>query len=158
MAEPIVGRSRVIAALVAGGLFLAAWPALAGDIFGRWATEEEKSHVEIVACPDAPEQLCGTIVWLKEPNDEAGQPKTDKNNPDEALRDRPIIGLKLLNGFIAAQVPNAWEDGKIYNPEDGELYSCVMTLMEDGSLEVRGYVGIPLLGQSQIWTRVPQDS
>ncbi|MEQ9643704.1 MAG: DUF2147 domain-containing protein [Alphaproteobacteria bacterium] len=153
-----MGRSSLIAVLFAGAAALVAGPALAADILGRWATEEEKSHVEIVTCADAPEMLCGTIVWLREPNDDAGQPKTDRNNPDEALRGRPIIGLPLLSGFIAGQEPNVWEDGKIYNPEDGEVYSCVMTLMEDGSLVVRGYVGIPLLGESQVWTRVPRDS
>ena len=150
-----MGRSKAL--LTAFALALWTAPAAAADVLGTWATAEEKSHVEIVACPDAPEKLCGTIVWLKQPNDEAGVPKTDKNNPDEALRSRPIVGLPLLSGF-EPDITEAgrWTEGKIYNPEDGETYSCTMELLPDGRLEVRGYVGLPIFGKSQIWTPVGQ--
>jgi uncharacterized protein (DUF2147 family) len=166
MAAPTMGRFDMLAistrerirpatvALTAALAVLAVTGAASADgrgPLGRWITEGGKSHVEIARCG---EQLCGTIIWLKEPLDDGGQPKTDKNNKDEALRDRPILGLALLNGFGAEPVDGKWTDGKIYNPEDGETYSATMNLLDARRLKVRGYVGLPLFGKSQEWTRV----
>src|SRR5438445_7655159 len=58
---------------------------LAADPMGTWHTEEGKAIVRIAACGPA---LCGTIISLKEANDETGKPKTDKNNADASLRSR----------------------------------------------------------------------
>jgi uncharacterized protein (DUF2147 family) len=128
--------------------------ALANSFVGVWSTEEDKSRVEIKACADDEAKLCGTIIWLKEPLDDKGKPKTDKNNPEEQRRGRPILGLPLLSGFEKTDDPKVWGDGKIYNPEDGEVYSCTMELLSDGVLEVLGYIGIPLFGKTQEWQRV----
>ena len=123
----------------------------AEGVKGVWRTEGGKSHVKIDDCGD---KLCGKIVWLKEPLDDAGAPKTDHNNPDEGLRKRPIFGLPLLQGFSDGDEPNVWQGGTIYNPEDGETYKSVMTLLSADELKVRGYVGLPLFGKSQLWNRV----
>ncbi len=123
------------------------------NVLGLWATPEEKSHVKIDKCG---EKLCGSIVWLKEPMTKAGKPKIDTNNEDEKLQSRAILGLPLLNEFVKTDDPNVWEDGEIYNPEDGKLYSCVLTLEDDGRLKVRGYVGLPLFGKTQYWTKVKE--
>ncbi|HUN52804.1 MAG TPA: DUF2147 domain-containing protein [Candidatus Sulfotelmatobacter sp.] len=148
----------MMAVLVAG--LLAAWcrpaaPAAAADglsPLGVWATEGEKSHVKIEACGD---KLCGSVIWLKEPLDDKGREKTDQHNSDEALRARKIVGLAILSGFVPEKdEPGVWEDGKIYNPEDGKTYSCTLTVKDASTLRVRGYVGIALLGKTQIWKRV----
>ena len=119
---------------------------------GVWATEGEKSHVQIEACGDT---LCGSIIWLKEPLTDQGKEKTDINNPDPALRERKILGLALLSGFVPEKDdPNMWDQGKIYNPEDGKTYSCKLTIVDGKTMKVRGYVGMPLLGKTQVWTRV----
>lgn len=125
------------------------------DILGVWATENGKSHVDIQLCDDPlpDDQLCGKIIWLKDPTDDDGVPLVDKNNENPELATRPIIGLPLLSGFVKSDEAGVWEDGVIYNPEDGDTYKCTMTLMPDGTLKVRGYVGLPIFGKSQIWTR-----
>ena len=145
-------KAHAFAALL---LVAGAAPALAQEPgpVGRWLTEGGKSQVEIARCGD---RLCGRIVWLNEPLDEAGKPKTDKNNPAEAERSRPILGLQLLAGFIkSAEAADRWEDGTIYNPEDGKVYKCSLTLQDANTLRVRGYVGVPLFGKTQVWTRAP---
>jgi uncharacterized protein (DUF2147 family) len=119
-------------------------------IVGTWLTEGGRSHVRIAPCG---EKLCGNIVWLKEPNQPNGAAKVDAKNPDPAKRARPIVGLPILWDFVAAS-PTEWESGRIYNPEDGDTYRCIMQLQADGTLRVRGYVGVSLLGKTQIWTRV----
>ena len=142
-------------ALAAG---LAGWfapaAALAEGVAGVWSTKEDKSRVEIKACENDDGKLCGAIVWLREPLNEAGEPKLDKNNPQENLRKRPLLGLPLLTGFEKTDDPALWEEGEIYNPEDGEIYSSTLTLQSLDVLDVRGYVGIPLFGKSQEWKRV----
>jgi uncharacterized protein (DUF2147 family) len=144
---------RIAALAVFAGLIFpaAAW---AANVAGVWATAENKSHIEVTACADDESKLCGKIVWLKEPLNKDGEPKTDRNNPEENLRERPILGLPLLAAFEKTEDPTVWEEGKVYNPEDGEIYSCVMTLQANGTLGVRGYVGLPIFGKSQEWTRV----
>jgi len=129
-------------------------------VLGVWVTADGKARVEIVKHGDAYD---GDIVWLKEPlypaDDKTapGQAKVDRNNPDKTLQARPIIGLPLIQGFKYSG-DNVWTDGTIYDPDNGKLYSCKMTLMMDGSLRVRGYVGISLFGRTEIWTRPAPDA
>lgn len=127
---------------------------------GIWLTEGGRGKVRIAPCGEFPglrgasDDLCGAIVWLQEPDNAAGQPKTDRNNPEPALQDRPIVGLPILAGFKPAAEPGRWEGGRIYNPEDGETYKSTLALRNGGAqLEVRGYVGLPIFGKSQVWTR-----
>jgi uncharacterized protein (DUF2147 family) len=138
-----------------------AWADDGDAVVGQWLTAEGKARVEIVKHDGIYD---GRIVWLKEPvypaDDKggmAGKPKVDRENPDKALQDQPILGLPLIQDFKYAG-DNAWDDGHIYDPESGKLYSCKMTLMMDGSLKVRGYWGISLFGRTQIWTRPPADA
>lgn len=136
----------------------AAWADDGDAVLGQWLTADGKARIEVVKHG---ESYDGSIVWLKEPAYTAedkegvpGQPKVDLKNPDKALQGRPIIGLPLISGFKYAG-DNVWSDGHIYDPESGKLYSCKLTLMMDGSLKVRGYVGISLFGRTEIWTRPP---
>ena len=118
---------------------------------GVWATEEEKSHVEIYTCG---EQLCGRIIWLKEPLNEQGTEKLDINNQDPAMNDRPIVGLEIMTGFVESG-EGKWKKGHIYDPENGKLYKAKMEPKDPDTLKVRGFIGISLLGRTAIWTRVP---
>ena len=94
----------------------------------------------------------GKIVWLKEPT-ENGRPRTDKNNPQAAKQSVPLMGLVILRDFVYVVEDGEWTDGTIYDPKNGKTYSCTMTL-EDGRLNVRGYIGISLIGRTAVWTKV----
>jgi uncharacterized protein (DUF2147 family) len=122
----------------------------ADAVLGTWVTGTGKGHVEIYKQGN---QYFGKIVWLKEPNTDQGTPKVDKNNPDPKLRSQPILGLVNLRDFTYGG-DNEWEDGKVYDPEKGKDYSCQMTLTDPNTLEVRGYIGISLIGRTDTWTRV----
>jgi uncharacterized protein (DUF2147 family) len=68
-------------------------------------------------------------------------------------KDQPIIGMTIVKGL--KKNGDKYDGGNILDPENGKVYKCKMTLNENGNeLEVRGYIGISLLGRSQIWTRV----
>lgn len=128
----------------------------ADRILGLWATDKAEAHVEISRGEGG---YRGVIVWLKEPfysdDDEEmpGQSKVDRENPEPELRERDIVGLEIMHGFRYAG-DDRWVDGTIYDPENGKTYKCRITFTEDGTLEVRGYVGISLFGRTTEWTPV----
>ena len=95
------------------------------------------------------EKYFGKIVWLQSTVD--NKPMVDANNPDEKKRNQPIIGLIMLKSFEFDD--DEWDDGTIYDPENGKTYSCHLTLKDINTLRVRGYIGIPLFGRTEIWTR-----
>jgi uncharacterized protein (DUF2147 family) len=119
-------------------------------ILGFWVSEEGDARIEVTPCGD---KLCGTIVWLREPDDEDGKEKLDLENPDESLRDRKVLGLRILDGVAAT--PNkkgAWKGGRIYDPKTGKTYRCTLTVDDEGTMHLRGFIGISLLGRTSHWT------
>lgn len=119
-------------------------------IVGIWLTGEKSGHVEIFKKGD---KYYGKLAWIKEPTNADGSEKKDINNPKENLRSRPIKGLVILREF-SFEGQNVWEDGKIYDPQSGSDYSCKMTLKNNNTLEVRGYIGLSVFGRTDTWTRV----
>jgi uncharacterized protein (DUF2147 family) len=117
---------------------------------GVWLHDNSRIKVEIAPCGD---ELCGKLVWFKRPNDAEGLPLVDVLNPDPALRTRPLLGLEIVHGLRPAG-DGTWEDGTIYNPDDGETYSAWMSIQDDGRLRVRVYVFLSIFGETKIWTRV----
>ena len=80
----------------------------------------------------------------------------DAKNPDPALRSRPLLGLTVLQD-LRQTGEGIWEDGKIYNPDDGKEYQARMSIQEDGTLHVRAYVVLEVLGKTQVMTRVDHE-
>ena len=111
---------------------------------GDWMTSN-KSVVRVFACSD--NHLCARLVTIG-PKDE---PQVDANNPDAALRTRALCGLTIGTAFTPDGGGSA-KDGKIYDPESGKTYSAQMQASGD-ELKLRGFVGIALLGRTEIWHR-----
>jgi uncharacterized protein (DUF2147 family) len=139
------------AALLAAPAALAELPS--DPAHGYWLTENRKAIIRIAPCG---QDTCGQMVWMKNAVDRSGEPKRDTRNSDAAKRGRPICGLPLAGGLTKAG-EGAWRDGWVYNPKDGGTYSAEIRVLSRSELEVRGYVGVPVLGKSQIWTRVEDD-
>ncbi|MEJ2880051.1 DUF2147 domain-containing protein [Pedobacter sp. GR22-6] len=118
-------------------------------ILGKWVNSTGEAHIDISKRSD---KYFGKIVWLKEPKDAKGLVKTDLKNPDANLRSKPILGLEILKDFVFDE--DKWTDGKIYDPKSGKTYSCNMNLKSNGDLNMRGYIGVSLLGRSETWKKV----
>jgi uncharacterized protein (DUF2147 family) len=131
-----------------------------GTVMGTWLSESGVAQIRIGPCPDAASgPICGFVVNLINPRGPDGAPiapdaATDYRNENSALRTRKVIGMPLIWGFKQAGQPNTFEDGKVYNGEDGKTYSANISLQPDGKLRLRGFVGTPMFGKTQLWTRV----
>ena len=145
----VVAFAVLAAALPIGGL--SAQQEEEKAVVGLWAPPEQDSAFEIYPCEE--ERYCGKISMIKEPAMPDGSPKIDLYNEDPAQRGRPLLGMVFLSGF-RYEGNGSFQDGRIYNPRDGKLYRANMKLEDNNNrLRVRGYVGVPMLGQTQVWTR-----
>lgn len=122
----------------------------ADAIIGFWKTGDGKGIVQIYKQGDA---YFGKIVWLQEPNDpKTGKPKLDTKNDDPIAKTKPILGLVNLRDFKFIK-KDSWKEGKIYDPKTGNDYSSKITMIDMNTIEVRGYVGISLIGKTDTWKR-----
>jgi len=123
-----------------------------GDrLIGVWQPSSGKAKVKIEKIGT---KYYGKIVWLKEPNDPNTQkPKVDKNNPDESMRNVPLKGYRMLKDFVYAG-KEQWNEGTIYDPENGSTYSCEINMKDKNTLEIRGYIGVKALGRTDVWKRL----
>jgi uncharacterized protein (DUF2147 family) len=112
------------------------------DILGVWITEDRDAKIEIYK---KGEEFFGKIIWVQT----AGV--KDTKNPDASLRNQSLVGLNILTNF-KSDGTNKWSEGKIYDPNNGKTYSCNIKL-NNGKLDIRGYVGISLFGRTSTWTR-----
>ncbi len=122
------------------------WAINQENFIGLWKTKDGKSIIKIYKKQNG--EFAGKIVWLAEPLDEKGHPKSDSKNPDENLKKRPLLNLELLYGFYFKN--SELKDGKIYDPKSGKTYNCVIKT-KGSDLIIRGYIGISLFGRSETW-------
>ena len=120
---------------------------------GLWRTIDDETGKErsLVRITEANGVYDGKVekVLNRQPDDD----------PDDLCRicegwrkDQPIVGMQILWGF--RKDGDQYSGGEILDPENGKIYRAKMKLMRDGTrLEVRGFIGIPLLGRSQTWIR-----
>ena len=123
-----------------------------GDrLVGVWAPSNGKARVKVEKIGN---KYYGKIVWLREPIDPVTQlPKVDKNNPDASMQNVPLKGYRLLKDFIYSG-KNEWTEGTIYDPENGSTYSCLITMKDNNTLDIRGYIGLKALGRTDVWKRL----
>ena len=95
----------------------------ANDIIGKWLSQTGKAKIEVF---ESGNKYYGKIVWLKDPLNEEGTPKLDKNNPNPEKQKLKLIGLLLLRS-MEFDGHDTWHNGTIYDPENGKEYKCKIT-------------------------------
>ena len=145
----IPALGRVICGTVLFGAFSLSIADDIPPIEGTWLSGDGDGWIEISLTDDG---LSGVIAGSPNADDE--RPDMDEHNPDPALRDRPLTGLELFRNF-SYDGDGRWTDGTIYDPNSGKTYRCIITWVDEDTLKVRGYVGVPMLGRTETWTRVP---
>lgn len=132
-------------------LFLFGIFALAQSAVGTWKTIDdktgkEKSHVKIYETKSG--KLQADVVKILTKGKENAKCTECKGNN----KNKPIDGMTIMWGMEKSG--NEWIDGTILDPNSGKEYSCKMKLKDNNTLEVRGFLGISLLGRTQVWKRV----
>lgn len=115
---------------------------------GVWLEQDGEAHIEIAPCED---KLCGRIVWLRKPMDDAGRPQMDLNNPNPALRTRPILGM-LIMADLQPNDDNTYLEGRVYNSENGKIYDVFLT-PKGNTMDIEGCL-VRILCATQTWTRI----
>lgn len=121
--------------------------AQADPIEGVWYNEKMDAKIKIYKNNDG--KFYGQIIWLKEPL-KNGKAKLDEKNPKSDLQTQPIVGKIILKG--CEKDGNTYDDGTIYDPENGKTYDCTLKLKGD-VLNLRGYVGLSMFGRTTTWIR-----
>ena len=149
---PFMARFRIQLPLLI--FIFALMPALrsrAGDVasaVGLWKNEDATFEIF-----EDHGKLSGKVIALREPRTPTGQNLTDIHNPDPAKRERPIVGLVFMSGFTRKS-DKRWENGTIYDPKNGATYSCFIELDGRERIKVRGFIGISIVGRTDVWTRL----
>ncbi len=120
------------------------------SLVGFWVTPGGNWVVEITTCGSG---FCGQLVGLSR-NHQPNALRMDSHNPNPSKRNRPLCGLLLMGSFRpSADDAGKWDDGWVYDPQNGETYSGRMWLDGPDLLKVRGYILIPLFGRSETFRR-----
>lgn len=141
--------ASVLAAVAVSAFAQSATPA------GLWKTvddntKKEKSLVRIVETNGV---FSGKVEKIIDPD--APKDATCKDCSDDR-KDKPVVGMTIIRNVKASADDKAvFEGGDILDPNNGKVYRVKLKLVEGGSkLDVRGYIGAPILGRTQTWTRV----
>ncbi len=120
------------------------------DAVGVWLSENSKEKVRIFKRGD---KYYGKMIWMENEYDKEGNRLVDKHNPDPKLRGRPMVGIEFLIGF--KYVGNGWfTGGQVYDMDSGSTYSARIHLPNKNTAKLRGYIGIPLFGRTEVCTKV----
>lgn len=141
---------------------LAAVPVFAQSAspLGKWRTidDETKEPRAVVEIYEEDGKLYGRIVEILKARDEA--PRNDEGQIictacEGEKKNQPVEGLVIIEDM--ERDGSRWTGGRILDPENGKTYKARMELEEEDRLKVRGYIGIPALGRTQTWYRVPEE-
>ena len=118
------------------------------SIIGIWETIDDitgkaKSHVEIY---EKSGKIYGKVIKLL-----PGATVTTCNNCPAEKNGKSLIGMDILWEFRPYK--DYWSYGQVVDPKNGKIYSGNIWL-EGDNLKLRGYIGISLIGRSQIWHKV----
>jgi uncharacterized protein (DUF2147 family) len=116
----------------------------AAQVLGRWLTDPPDGIIEISVAADGSYQ--GKIVGGDSPE------RIDSKNPDQTKRSAPLLGQVILRD-LKYDGQGRWSGGTIYDPDSGHRYSAHLEFLEANKLKVRGYLGVSLLGRTQVWSR-----
>ncbi|KTD34019.1 DUF2147 domain-containing protein [Legionella israelensis] len=124
-------------------------PSVMASPAGNWTTIDDKTGKKraVVNVNVSGNSLSGTIVKVyPQPGDTGVCSKCPGH-----FKNKKIQGLRFLWGMKKAG-ENEWSGGKILDPKTGKIYRAKIT-QKGNKLYVRGYVGVSLLGRTQVWVR-----
>jgi len=145
-------KNLAVACLLAGAALTAA--AQATSPAGLWRTIDDSSKKDksLVRIVEANGVYTGKVEKIVDPD--SPKDAVCKDCSDER-KDKPVVGMTIVRNVKAsADDKNVFEGGDILDPNNGKVYRVKLKLIDNGSkLDVRGYIGTPMLGRTQTWIR-----
>lgn len=138
---------KYLLVLIVGAVYLPL--AFAQSIAGTWTTMDDKTGEKraVVKLVESGKTLNGTIVKVYPQSGDTGI----CSKCPGAFKDKHITGLQFVWG-LTDHGNGVWDGGHILDPKTGTVYRAKMSLKGD-KLYVRGYIGVSLLGRTQVWVR-----
>ena len=139
--------ASLLLSMAAGTALAQATPA------GLWKTIDDKTNAEksLVRITEAGGVFTGKVEKIL--TDKADAKCTECTDDRKG---QPVQGMTILRGIKPdASDKGTWVGGDILDPNDGKIYKVLLKLADGGKkLDVRGYIGMPMLGRTQTWHRV----
>ena len=146
--------TRHLVAALGLGLFAAIAHAQATPA-GLWKTidDETKKEKSLIRITESGGVFTGKLEKLLDP---ATKPDAVCEKCTDDRKDKPIVGMTLVKGVKQSESDKErWDGGEILDPNNGKVYKVRLAPKDDGKkLDVRGYIGMPMLGRTQTWLRV----
>ncbi|MEO7213538.1 DUF2147 domain-containing protein [Mucilaginibacter sp.] len=127
---------------------------LAADeqICGKWQNQEKNLVVQVYK---EDREFKAKIIWFNNgEGNKAMESWTDKHNPDPTLRSRKLLGMNVLEKLVYDRDSNSWEDGMIYDAQNGKHWNSSAYINKDGALKVKGYWHFKFIGKTMTFNRI----
>jgi uncharacterized protein (DUF2147 family) len=145
-------RTRILLLIALGMTLISVHAAATENPVGLWRTIDDKSGKEksLVRVSESNGQLQISVEKLfREPGEEPN-PLCDKCTGEK--KNKPVIGMQIGSGL--KKDGDVWSGGEILDPQNGKTYRCKVWLEDKGKkLNVRGFIGVSVLGRTQVWIR-----
>lgn len=152
------GSAWMVALLLAFGFLQAQGNGShADDILGTYSAydnaRQENFHLNFYKADNGEYQA--RIIWMDQPTDDLGKPRTDVNNPRSEQRHIPLSHLVIVRGLRYDARSKEWQGGRVYDPMSGKTYRCFIEFESENVIRMRGYIGFRFLGKSFYWSKLP---
>jgi uncharacterized protein (DUF2147 family) len=120
---------------------------------GLWRTidDETKTEKSLVRITEAGGVMTGKVEKIADP----AKANANCDKCTDERKDKPVLGMTILRGVKPSSEAGTWEGGDILDPNNGKIYKVRMKPIDGGKqMEVRGFIGVALLGRTQTWVRV----
>lgn len=120
---------------------------------GLWRTidDETKTEKSLVRITEAGGVMTGKVEKIADP----AKANANCDKCSDERKDQPVLGMTILRGVKPSSDAGTWEGGDILDPNNGKIYKVRMKPIDGGKqMEVRGFIGVALLGRTQTWVRV----
>lgn len=144
---------RALLPLALAALSAPVWAGATNSPVGVWKTidDETGKPASLVRITDNNGVLVGKVEKILR---EGADPNEKCSKCDGALKDQPVVGMTILQGFVRKDQTDEYDGGSVLDPHNGKTYKGRITLVDNGrKLSLRGYIGISLIGRSQTWVR-----
>lgn len=131
-------------------LFFYCFTASSQSIIGKWESvnEETKKVESTIEIYEKSGKFFGKIIEIKDPE------KKDAlcNLCEGSLKDKPILGMIIVSDLKKNQ--DEWSGGRVLDPKNGKEYKCTISLKDENTMKLRGYIGFSVFGRTAYWYRV----